>query len=53
MFLPNEFPGLCRHRPGHSLDKDIKLHEMKNEKKNYMDFLNTKIWQILKRSLGH
>ena len=23
---------LCRHRPGHSLGKKIKLHEMKNKK---------------------
>ena len=42
IFLPNECSGLCRHRPGHSLDKDIKLHEMKNEK-NYMGFLIHKI----------
>ena len=25
-------PGLCRHRPGHSLGNKIKLQEMKNEK---------------------
>ena len=31
-------PGLCRHTPGHSLGKNIKLHEMKNEN-NYMGFL--------------
>ena len=30
IFSPNECPG--RVRPGHSLGKDIKLHEMKNEK---------------------
>ena len=29
--LPYECPGLCRHRPG----QNIKLHEMKNEKKLY------------------
>ena len=23
-FLPNECPGLCQHRPGHSLGKNIK-----------------------------
>ena len=28
----------CRHRPGHSLGKNVKLHKMKNEK-NYMGFL--------------
>ena len=28
-FLPNECPGLCQQRPGHSLGKNIKLHEMK------------------------
>ena len=35
LFPPNEYPSLCRHRPGHSLGKKIKLHEMKNEK-NYI-----------------
>ena len=34
-FSPNEYPGLCRHRPGHSLGKVIKLHEMKNGKGNF------------------
>ena len=24
IFLPNECPGLCQHRPGHSLGKKIK-----------------------------
>ena len=33
VFLPNEYPGLCQYRPGHSLGKNIKLHEMKKEKK--------------------
>ena len=28
-------PGLCRHRPGHSLGEKIKLHEMKNGKSNF------------------
>ena len=46
IFLPNECPGLCRHRPGHSLVKKIKLLEMENEK-NYLGFLIQKIWQIL------
>ena len=31
MLLPNECPGLCQNRPGHSLGKNIKLHEMKME----------------------
>ena len=49
-FLPNECPGLCRHRTGHTLDKNIKLHKMKNEK-NYMVFLLVyikyrKFWSI-------
>ena len=48
IFLPNECPGLCQHRPGHSSGKNIKLYEMKNEK-NYVGFLIHKIWQILKR----
>ena len=47
IFLPYECPGHGRHRPGHSLGKNIKLHEMKNEK-NYAGFLIHKIWQILK-----
>ena len=34
-FPPNECPGLCPHRPGHSLGKKIKLHEMKNGKSNF------------------
>ena len=34
--------------PEHSLGKNKKLHEMKNEK-NYMAFLIHKIQQILKR----
>ena len=46
--LGNECPGLCPHRSGHSSGKNIKLHDMKNEK-NYVGFLITKIWQILKR----
>ena len=33
IFLPYECPGLCWHRPEHSLGKNMKLHEMKNEKK--------------------
>ena len=41
-FFPNECPGLCQHRPGHSLGKNIRLPEMKNEK-NYMGFLMHKI----------
>ena len=40
--LPNECPGLYRHRPGHSLGKNVKLHKMKNEK-NYAGFLIHKI----------
>ena len=39
---------LRQYRPGYSLGKNIKMHEMKNEK-NYVGFLITKIWQILKR----
>ena len=35
-FFPYECPGLCRHRPGHSLVKKIKLLEMKNEN-NYIN----------------
>ena len=38
LFFPNEFPGLCRHGPGHSLGKKIKLHEVKNKKSTW-DFL--------------
>ena len=35
IFSPNECPGLCRHRLGHSLGGKIKLHEMKNGKSNF------------------
>ena len=42
IFLPNECPGLCQHRPGHLLVKKIKLVEMKNEK-NYTGFLIIRI----------
>ena len=35
MFLPNECPGVCRQLQGHSLGKNIKLHEMKNGKCNF------------------
>ena len=51
MFLPNECPGLCQHRPGHSLGKNVKLHEMKKEKAT-LGFRIHKIWQILKRFAG-
>ena len=40
--LPYECHGLCRHRRGHSLGKNVKLHEIKNEK-NYVGFLIHKI----------
>ena len=31
IFFPNECPGLCRHRPRHSLGKIIKKHQMKKK----------------------
>ena len=54
-FSPNECPGLCWRRLGHSLGKTIKLHEMKNEKKytGFRLFVYQKcgkFWSIL---LGH
>ena len=39
MFLPNECPGLCRHRPGHLLGKNLKLHEMKTKKTTWVFLL--------------
>ena len=30
LFFPNEFPGLCQHRPGHSLERKNKV--TRNEK---------------------
>ena len=33
IYFPNECPGLCQHRPGHSLGENSKLHKMKNGKK--------------------
>ena len=44
-FFPNECPGLCSHRPGHSLGGKIKWHEMKNATLGFRMF---KIWQNLK-----
>ena len=38
MFLPNECPGLCRHRSGHSLGEKIKLHEIKKMAKATLAF---------------
>ena len=35
IFVPNECPGLCRQRPGHSLEKKIRLDEMKTGKNNF------------------
>jgi hypothetical protein len=32
IILPNECPGQCRHRPGHSLGENVKLHEVRDEK---------------------
>ena len=47
--LPNECPGLCRHRPGHLLGKNKnKVARNEERKKNYLVFLMIKIWQILK-----
>ena len=51
IFSPNECPGLCQHRPGHSLGGKIKQHEMKNEKELH-GFSIPKIWQNLKRFVG-
>ena len=44
-------PGLCRHRPGHSLGGKIKSHEMKNGKTT-LGFRIHKIWQMLKHFTG-
>ena len=38
-FFPNEYPGKCQHRPGHSLGKKIKQHEMTIEKTNMWIFV--------------
>ena len=35
IFPPNKCPGLCRHRPEHSLWEKIKQYEMKNGKSNF------------------
>ena len=47
-YFPNECPGLCRHRQGHSLGEKTKI--ARNEKKNYASKYskNMEIWQILK-----
>ena len=49
IFLANDCPGLCRHRPGHSLGEKIKQHEMKTAN---LGFRIYKIGQILKRFAG-
>ena len=48
IFLPNECPGLCRHRPGYSLVKKIKLLEMKNEKNYSKASVNAFFWTKIK-----
>ena len=40
LFFPNEWPGLCRHRPGHSLERKIKYHEMKKKLHGFSNFKN-------------
>ena len=40
-FFPNEWPDPCRHRPGHSLGKEIKYHEMNNEKTTWVFLCQT------------
>ena len=44
-FFPNECPGLCQPRPGHSLGEN---KVAQNEKNDVVGFLNPKIWKILK-----
>ena len=48
IFFTNEYPGLCRHRPGHSLVKKIKLLEMKNEKttRDFLLYKYSKFWSV-------
>ena len=47
-FYPNEFPGLCWHRPGHSLEEKIKYHEMEKKLNVFQKY--GKYWSI---SLSH
>ena len=47
LFFPyNDFPGLCQHRTGHSLEGKNKVKW--NEKQKLNGFCILKIWQILK-----
>ena len=48
LFLsPNECPGLCQHRPWHSLGEKIKQYEMKNRKSNFFVYIKYgKFWSI-------
>ena len=48
MLLPNECPGLCRHRPGHLLGKNINKND-----KNYEGFLIKKYGKFWSVSLEH
>ena len=40
IFLPNECPGLCRHRPGQSWGKNVALLEIANFKAFFWVFLS-------------
>ena len=56
--IPNECPGLCWHRLGHSLGKNLKLHEMKTKKLRGFSYTlswaqNSHFWRVTVNLLFH
>ena len=47
-FSSNECPGLCQHRPGHSLGENKVAQHEKRKKQLWVFVYLYKIWQILK-----
>ena len=52
-FFPYEWPGLCRHRPGHSLGKTNKVARNENWKKQLWVFVYIKYGKFWSVSPGH
>ena len=45
-YLMNALPGLCQHRPGHSLGEKLKYHERKKERKTVWVFVFQKYGKL-------
>ena len=52
-FFPNEFPGLCWHRPGHSLGEKNLVAQDEKQKETTWVFLWKKYCKFWMISLGH